>query len=115
MKIISQTELLDIKILELKKKQQIELQELKDQFGVVKESFSPSSLMVEGVTGLYNTAFNKANLMNLATSVASGFISKKLVVGNSDSTFKKILGSVVQFSLTNFLSKFKKNKHEEDN
>jgi hypothetical protein len=46
MKIISQTELLDIKILELKKKQQIELQELKDQFGVVKESFSPSLSLI---------------------------------------------------------------------
>lgn len=113
MKRISQTELLDLKILELKEQQKSELADLKDQFAYTKNSLSPSSLIKEGFTEVYDTVTSKNKLIGAAVGLFSGYLTKKAIVGKSDSLIKKIIGSVVQFVVPNIINNLNTNNENE--
>ncbi|MEC4005718.1 hypothetical protein OX283_013690 [Flavobacterium sp. SUN052] len=104
MKRISQTELLDLKILELKKQQNLELLDLKQQIIYTKESIKPSNLIKEGFTEVYHSVTNKNNLMANAVAILGGYFTRKAILGNSDSFIKKIAGSIIQFAIPNLIN-----------
>jgi hypothetical protein len=45
----------------------------------------------------------KNSAINTAIGIGSGFLGKKLLVGNSNNLFKKVSGSAVQFLIANFV------------
>lgn len=105
MKKLTQNELLDQKIALLTSKHKHELAELKEQFNLVKEGFTPSNIIQEGIQGVYQTVANRDHLLSTVLSIVGGYISKKVVVGGSKNPIKNVLGYVLQFVVTNFLSK----------
>lgn len=105
MKKLNQNELLDQKIAQLTLQHKRELVELKEQFQVVQNSLSPTNIVQEGLQGFYQTVTNKENLISTLLSIIGGYVSKKVVVGNSDNPIKKVIGNVLQFLVTGYLSK----------
>ena len=105
MKKLNQTELLDLRIAELTLQHNQELVELKQQFHAVKNSMSPTNIVQQGLNGFYQTFVNKENLMSTILSIIGGYVSKKVVIGKSDSSIKKIIGNVLQFFVTSYLTK----------
>lgn len=105
MKKPTQNELLDQKIALLTLQHRQELAEIKEQFNLVKESISPSNIIQEGLQGVYETVTNKNNMLPTVLSLVGGYISKKVIVGSSSNPIKKVLGTVLQFVVTNYLTK----------
>lgn len=112
MKKFNKNVLLDQKIAELSDKRDFELLDLKNQFNVVIESVNPINIVKQSFSSLYNSPEKKLNILELATSFAGGYISKKLLFGKSSSTIKNLLGNVFQYGISTVINKFNKNKHE---
>jgi hypothetical protein len=106
MKTLKKTDILDAKIAALKLRRDSEFMELKQQYFVVHHSFTITNIVQQGVTEFYNTATNKDNLFSTVTSILGGYLSKKIVVGDSNNPFKQVLGYGIQFAVTKLLSKF---------
>jgi hypothetical protein len=106
MKTLKQTDILDAKIAALKLRRDSEFMELKQQYFVVHHSFTITNIVQQGVTEFYNTATNKDNLFSTVTSILGGYLSKKIVVGDSNNPFKQVLGYGIQFAVTKLISKF---------
>jgi hypothetical protein len=105
MKKLNQNELLDQKIAELTIQQRIELEELKEQFHLVQSSLTSTNIVQEGINGFYQTVTNKENLVSTIVSIVGGYVSKKVIVGSSENPIKKVVGNVLQFLVTGYLSK----------
>ena len=105
MKKLNQNELLDQKIAELTIQQRRELEELKEQFHLVQSSLTSTNIVQEGINGFYQTVTNKENLVSTIVSIVGGYVSKKVVVGSSENPIKKVIGNVLQFLVTAYLSK----------
>jgi hypothetical protein len=114
MKKLNQNELLDQRIALLTAQHKQELIEIKEQFRLVQESISPSNIIQEGLQGVYETVTNKNHLLPTMLSIVGGYISKKVIVGSSSNPIKKVLGTVLQFVVTNYLTKVSSNETVSD-
>ena len=47
----------------------------------------------------------KDNLIDSALGIATGFISKKIVVGNTHNPLKQMMGVIIQLAITNLVTK----------
>ena len=112
MKKFNQNVLLDQKIAELSNRRDLELLDLKNQFNVVIESVKPINIVKQTFSSLYNSPEKKLNILELATSFIGGYISKKIVVGNSNSMIKNLFGNVLQYGISTVINKLNKKKHE---
>lgn len=101
----NQNEELDIAIsnLELQRKQKYN--ELKQQLNLTYQSVKPINILNQTLTDFKESTQSKSNLLQSVVSLTGGYLSKKLLIGNTHSTFKKILGYVLQYGVTNFISK----------
>jgi hypothetical protein len=106
MKTLKQADILDAKITALKLRRDIEFMELKQYYLVVQQSFTIANIVHKGISEFYNTTTNKNNLLSTVTSVLGGYLSKKIVVGDSSNPLKQVLGYGIQFAVTKLLSKF---------
>jgi hypothetical protein len=105
MKKTNQTDLLDERILYLEKRQTLELYALKEQFELTYESLKPLNLIKSAFTEMITSPNIKGNLINTVVGMATGFFTKKVLVGSTHNPFKKILGTVLQFIITNVATK----------
>ncbi len=55
----------------------------------------------------------KRNIFEAIFSIAGGYFSKKIVLGKTNSFGKNILGYLLQFAVTNFISKKVKSEHSQ--
>ena len=100
-----QNQLLDDSILALKIRQQQSLEEVKYQLEVCVDSFKPSKIINNTLHDLKESFEFKNNIFESILSLGGGYLSKKLIEGKSNSMFKRIMGTVIQFGVTRFLSK----------
>lgn len=105
MKKLNQNELLNQKIAQLTVKHKMELEELKEQFHLVQSSLTSTNIVQEGINGFYQTVTSKENLVSTIVSIVGGYVSKKVIVGSSENPIKKVVGNVLQFLVTGYLSK----------
>lgn len=82
-----------------------EFDELKVQLFKTSEHFRPINILSQTIKVLGESPVLKTNLFETLISVTGGYFSKKLILGKSNSFSKKILGYVIQYSATNFISK----------
>ncbi|MCW2119996.1 hypothetical protein [Flavobacterium sp. 7A] len=82
----------------------IQLRELKKQLTLTYESVKPLNILKESLTDLKHMPEVKENLVETALSFAGGYFSKKLVMGKSNSLFKKIMGYALQYGVSKFIS-----------
>lgn len=102
---INQTDLLDETIRYLENKQAFELCSLKEQFELTYESLKPLNLLKSAFTEMTTSPIIKGNIINNLVGMATGYFTKKVLVGSTHSPLKKILGTLLQFVVTNVTTK----------
>lgn len=109
MKTSNATSILQENILFLKEKQKQEFSAINEQFATVYENLNPMKLIKSTVSELIETPDIRHKLMNGIIGLTTGFISKKLIIGSTHNPVRKILGTVLQFLVTNYVSKHSEN------
>ena len=105
MKKINQTEVLKETILLMKMKQAEELVQLKDQYHYTIESLKPLNL-IKNAFGLIATSPEiKGNILSNLVGMTTGYLTKKVLLGSTHNPIKRILGTVLQFVITNVATK----------
>ncbi len=105
MKNIDKAEQLDKAIAILEVRQKIEFVELKKQANLFYEELKPTNIIENAIKDFNSNPTIKSNIINSALSLASGYISGKLVNNNSNNLVKKIAGYGLQYLMTNFIAK----------
>lgn len=103
-KITSLAELKESIIL-LKIKQADEKALLTQQFMITRESMRPANLIKHKIHDLVTSPNLKENLLNAALSLATGFVSKKVIVGSTYNPLKKLFGTLLQIGVTGIVAK----------
>lgn len=96
---------LDLAIARLRQERDLKFEELKDQLELTFESVKPINILKGTLEDFKHSTETKSDFLQAALSIAGGYLSKKIVMGKSDSIFKKIIGYVLQYGLTKFISK----------
>ncbi|MGD0342786.1 MAG: hypothetical protein ABSA76_13870 [Bacteroidales bacterium] len=88
----------------LESEQAVKRQLLKEQFYITFESLKPLSLLKSAVKDLSSSPYLLDNISGTAIGVASGYLSKKIFIGTSGNLIRKLLGSILQFGVTNVVA-----------
>jgi hypothetical protein len=79
-------------------------QMLKDQFYVTYESLKPINLLKSTLKDVSSSPYLIDNILSNVAGMASGYLSKKIVVGGSGNVFRKLLGSLLQVGVRNVVA-----------
>jgi hypothetical protein len=105
MKKMNETDTLKETIALLEYRQRQELRILKEQFEVTYDSLKPLNIIKRVFSEMTTSPDLKGNLLSNVIGMATGYITKKVIVRSSHNPFKRILGNVLQFAITNIVSK----------
>jgi len=105
MKTKNETDLLNELIITTRRKRAYELEFLKEELHRVCESLKPLNLIKEVFQEVTNSTEIKNNLTSSAIGLGTGFLFKKMLIGNSKTLSKKVLGTAIQFGVANLVSK----------
>ena len=92
-------------ILLLQKKQADELLLLKEQFHITYQSLKPLNLIISTFQELIQTPEIKNNILNDLIGLSTGYLTKKVLVGAKANSIKNLFGTLLQFAVTNIVSK----------
>lgn len=101
----TQIELLNDAMVLLEERRRNEYEDLKSQFYKTSETFRPINIFKQAVKDFKEVPEVKTNLFETILSISGGYFSKKIILGKSNSFVKKVLGYVLQYVVTNFISK----------
>ena len=88
-----------IQLLEME--QAVKMQLLKAQLDYTLESLKPLNLLTNAIKDITSSPNLINNVLGSVIGIASGYASKKIFLGVSGNIIRKILGSVLQFGVTN--------------
>lgn len=109
----SSTQILHTSIQSLKEKQEKDLISLKLQFQKTYEGLRPLNILKNTISEVTTSPDLRNSLVNNAIGLATGYLSKKFLLGSTHNPFKKILGTIVEFGIANFVAK-KANEYTND-
>ncbi len=95
---------LKIAIRQMELEQTIQGQLLKEQFIITVESLTPVNLIKGAINDISSSPFLIDNMIGSAMGLITGYFSKIIAVGSSNNPFKKFMGSVLQFGVTNIVA-----------
>ncbi len=104
MKNINETETLNNAIILLQAKRDSELVLLKEQFHEAYESLRPINIIKSAFKEVASPNV-QGSIVDNAIGLGTGFISKKILVGSSHNPLKRIMGSMIQYAITNLVAK----------
>lgn len=105
MKKANATDTLNQTIALLENRQKQELKILKEQFEITYESLKPVNLIKGAFKEMSTASDLKGNIINNVIGMSTGYITKKLLLGSSHNPVRRILGTVLQFVITNVVTK----------
>ena len=105
MKKQNETEALKEAIAILKLKQAEDLVQLKDQYYYTYESLKPINILKKTFGQLSTSSEFKGNILNNVIGITTGYLTKKVLLGSTHNPIKRILGTVLQFVVTNIATK----------
>jgi hypothetical protein len=82
---------------------------LKEQFHTAYESVKPINLIKNLVREVTVSPEIKEDILGNVLGLVTGFVSKKIMIDEKDSTFKKVIGTIFQFAVANIVSKHSAN------
>lgn len=91
-----------IQILEVE--QAIQGQLLKEQFYHLSESLKPVNILKNTFSDITSSPYLIDNILGTALGLATGFLTKKLVVGVPINLVRKLFGSILQFGVTKMVA-----------
>ena len=77
---------------------------LKEQFHLTYESLKPVNLFKSTLNEVASSPYLIDNIIGNAVGLATGYLSKKIVIGTSGNIFRKLIGFVLQFGVANFVA-----------
>ena len=77
---------------------------LKEQFFITYESIKPINLIKNTIKDIFLSPNLLDNVVGTTVGLASGYLSKKIVVGASGNIIRKLLGSLLEFGVTNIVA-----------
>lgn len=89
----------------LEEEQAVKQQMLKEQFYLTYESFKPAKLLGNTLKEMISSPYMIENIIDTSLSLATGYFAKRVIAGASGNIIRRILGAVMQYGVTNFLSK----------
>ncbi len=95
-------------IQQLEDEQNLQLQQLKEQFYNAYKSLKPANIFRSTVNDITSSPYLIENIIGTILSLGSGYLSKRIVVGASVSSVRRLLGAVMQFGVTNFVARHAK-------
>lgn len=95
---------LKIAIRQMELEQSIQGQLLKEQFITTIESLTPINLIKGVLNDISTSPYLVDNMIGSAMGLITGYLSKLITVGTSHNLFKKLMGSILQFSVTNIVA-----------
>ncbi len=105
MKKMTKTEALTQAISLLEKKKANDLYELKEQFHQVKQSLMPMNVLKSALHTVSQSHEARGNILNNMIGIATGYLSKKIVVRGSHNPLKMALGALLQFTVAKAVAK----------
>ena len=103
---LSETDALDETIRRLQLKQKEELALLKEQAQLTYESLKPINLIKGLFQQIGGSPEIKSNIAGTLFALATGFLSKRVLMGVTHNPFKRILGTLFQFGIAKVVSKY---------
>jgi hypothetical protein len=97
--------LLKERIAFLKDRQSQQIILLKEQAHITFESLKPINFLQDTIIDFTSQSDLKENVFNGITGVTTGFLSKKLIVGTTNSPVKKLVGTLLQIGITALVTK----------
>jgi hypothetical protein len=88
----------------LEAEQNIKGQLFKEQLFITYESLKPVNLLKYTLKEVSSSPYMIDDLSGTAMGLLSGFLSKKIVIGTSGNIIRKLIGSVLQFGVTNVVA-----------
>ena len=85
----------------LEDEQSVKGQLLKEQFYITYESLKPFNILKSTLKDISSSPYLIDNILSTVTGLATGYLSKKVFIGASGNIFRKLIGSIVQFGVTN--------------
>jgi hypothetical protein len=73
---------------------------LKQQLIATQDTFRPVNLLKNAMVDVSASPYLIENLVSIAMGMASGFLTRKLFIGKSGNIIRKVVGSLLQFSVT---------------
>jgi len=92
-------------ILHLETKQAEEAKALKEQFLFAYEGVKPINLIKSTFKEAAASQDLKGNLLTTSVGLTAGYLSKMLFQGSSVNPLKKVLGTILMFSIVNLVAK----------
>ena len=88
----------------LKDEQAIKGRAVREQFYVVYDSFKPVNLLSGSLNDIARSPLLVENIVGLGMGLLTGTMTKSLFIGASGSNIKRVLGTVMQYGITNFVA-----------
>ena len=89
----------------LETKRAIEEQLLREQLKITAESLKPVNLIKHTLSELTTSPEIKESLLSTLIGLATGYLSKKIIIGSTHNPIKQFLGYVLQLGVTGIASK----------
>lgn len=78
---------------------------LKEQLNITFESLKPLNLIRNAFKDITSLPNLSENVLGSAIGLTSGYLSKKIFIGTSGNIIRKLIGLVLQFGITNIVSR----------
>jgi len=88
----------------LETEQKIEGRLLKEQFYLTYESLKPVNLLRSSIRDVASSPHLIDNIIGTAVGLATGYLSKKIVIGTSGNIIRKFFGLLMQLGVTNTIA-----------
>ena len=92
-----------IQILEFE--QAAKKQLLKEEVYLIYENLRPVNLIKNTLSEVASSPYLIDDILGATVGLASGYVSKKIAVGRSANIIRNLLGTILQFGVTNFVAK----------
>ena len=102
---VANTTELNTAIKRLQRKAQVQEADLHDHVHSLLVSLKPTNILKTTLHEVQESPELKHNLFRVALGLGAGYLSQKMVVGKSAGLIKKALGTALQYSVTQFVSK----------
>lgn len=78
---------------------------LREQVYITYESLKPANLIRNMMNEISSSPYLLENILGTAAGLVSGYITKKRTTGKSGNLFRNLLGTTLQFGITNAVAR----------
>jgi len=95
---------LKLAISEKQFEQEVQGELLKEEFLNAVNSLKPVNIIKSTLSEITSSPYLIENMLGAVVGLVGGFVSKKIVLGTSHNIFRKLMGTALQFGVTNLVA-----------